>query len=210
MRGFGGRCTARGTKRRGAPRIATVFLLGVALTACGAVAPGHGSNALTPDDWVHRGISLFRSATSVLVIPDADGEGFCGNVQPSCAAYTITQSPTSTAGVARSCDTIPSCATTFFTPIEGGLEFEESLPSEVDVAGDTPGCQGWCVWRMVFDRSSGVITAVDIYLRGGSHQVWPTWRFADYVVNGSTLATPTPAPTLAPKPSHSSATTPGV
>ena len=194
MGAFAARFSAHGRKRRGVRHIATVFLLGVTLTACGSAAPAHGSNAVSPDDWVQRGVSLFRSATSVLVLPDADREGFCGNVQPSCAAYTITQSPTSTAGPARPCDTIPSCATTFFTPIEGGLEFESDLPSVVAVVGDTPGCQGWCVWRMNFDRSSGVILAVDIYLRGGTHQVWPTWKFRDYVINGATLATPTPAP----------------
>lgn len=162
---------------------------------------------MTPADWVHRGLSLFRSATSVLVLPDADGEGFCAYVQPSCTAYTITQSPMPPPGVVRSCDSIPSCATTFFTPIARSFDFGDSTPTSVEVTGDTAGCEGWCVWRMDFDRSSGVILAVDIYLRGGTHQDWPTWKFRDYVINGSTLATPTPAPTFNPQPPHTSVPT---
>ena len=185
-----------------------VFLLGIVLAACGAAAPAQHSRTLTPADWVHRGLSLFRSATSVRVDPGADGEGFCEYVQPSCAAYTITQSPIAT-GVARSCDSIPSCATTFFTPIATRFDFGDASPSSVEVDGDTTGCEGWCVWRMDLDRSSGVILAVDIYLRGGTHQDWPTWEFADYVINGSTLATPTPAPAFVPRQSQSSAPTPG-
>lgn len=93
MGGFAGRCTSRGSQRRSARRIAPVLLLGVMLTGCGSAGPARDSRVLTAAGWVQRGVSLFRSATSVLVLPEADGETFCAYVQPSCNAYTITQSP---------------------------------------------------------------------------------------------------------------------
>ena len=151
---------------------------------------------MTPSAWVQRGIDQFRAATAVRVDPGADGEGFCGNVQPTCNAFTLTQtSSTAPPSAAMPCRSIPECAAVFFNPMVTKLDFQDSGAADiVEVDGESESCMGWCVWRMEFDRTTGNIVSVDIYLRGGSHQVWPTYGFDNYVVGDHALNTPTPAP----------------
>ena len=171
-----------------------LVVLALATAACGQAAGG--SRPLTPSDWVQRGIEQFRAATAVDVDPGADGEGFCGNVQPICRGYTLTQtSSTAPPSAAMPCRSIPACAIVFFNPMVTKLDFEDAgVAGVVAVDGESDSCMGWCVWRMEFDRTTGNIVAVDIYLRGGSHQVWPTYAFGNYVVGGRAFETPTPAP----------------
>ena len=169
-------------------------VLALATAACGQAAGG--SRSLTPSDWVQRGIDQFRAATSLDVIPDAAGEGSCGNVQPTCSLYTLTQtSSTAPASAAMPCRSIPSCAEVFFTPVAAKLEFcDPPTADQVEVDGPSGSCVERSTFTMDFDRNTGNILAVDIALDDGSHEVWPTYEFENYVVGDHALDTPTPSP----------------
>ncbi len=166
-------------------------LVGTTLWSCSLsqVAPGDQASS-----WVKQGIANFRAASSVTVVPGADGEANCEEVLSSCAPFTLTQ--TSTTHNSGQCSSIPSCASVFFAPVVdhlGYARFQWSGAVEI-LGGTTQVCSGWCSWEMTIDRATGEIIDVDIYVHGNTHVGWPTYSFHNYVVGGKTLNPLRPQP----------------
>jgi hypothetical protein len=173
--------------------IVVVVLVGTTLWACSSSQSAPGKQ---PSSWVRQGIANFRAASSVTVVPDADGEATCQEVLSlsSCAPFTLTQTSTTQNGA--QCSSIPSCASVFFAPVVDYLGYSRfQWSGAVEISGDTRQvCSGWCAWDMTIDRATGEIIGVDIYVHGGSHVGWPTYSFYNYVVGGKTLNQPRPQP----------------
>jgi len=174
-------------QRRFYAAIAVVVPLCIVLSACSTDKAN-----LTPAQWVQQGIANFRAATSVFVVPDADGEANCEEVVNPCVGFTLTQ--TTTNQPYPMCGSIPQCADVFF-PIVKQYGFDRlQWSGSVAIDGSPDGCDGWCSWKMTIDRATGEILDVDVYLKGGTHIGWPVYSFENYIVHGQRLITPNPQP----------------